>query len=764
MPAASTPWPAELLAHHRCRLRARISRHDHARHNLLVAQAAAPLDGAADAALALDGSRWSVSVNANPLATRDARFGAFDIELRFRCDHGPLPQAVVAAEIDIDGWSPDNYVLLPSAAYNGNRFPARRLRYSPKLCEVQDIGPDRPPIITDIPKLNETPGPSRIQERSGSMAAPSIGFYAPAHKRALWLLAPHANALGDHGLGIEENRDRTRATLTLTAPLMRELHSYRGCDARATSTDRPADFKTGDEISLRFHLHLFAAPGLQALFDRYAEIRKTAPAAPIPRSAFPVPHFRLPYSAALDTIAEKYNTLNYVPEHGYYAVGFREGFLQDWQIGWVGGLVSTYPLLFAGDAATRARVLRNFDWLFPAGICPAGFFWDACRNGTEWLGGDIRKPHTRDWHLIRKSGDGVYYAIKQLRLMEKLGIPVKPAWRDGVRRVCDALDLLWRRNGQFGQFVDSRTGAIVVGGSTSGAIIPAALTLAARYYDEPRLLETALAAATHYHENFTRKGLACGGPGDALQNPDSESWYSLIETCAALHDATRDPAWLARAAETSRQFSTWVVSYDYPLPPASTLGRAGIRTTGAVYANTQNKHAAPGLCTFSGLAFLKLYRATRDPYHLALLRDIAANITQYVPHPAHPIGGRRPGCMCERVNITDWEGEDRIGELVTSTNWAETSVMLTAIEIPGIYLEIDRARVTTFDAVTARITGRRPDRLTLEVTNPTTVSAQVRLLAETDAQAAGPLQENHLLDAPALPLPPGATRSVDIDL
>ena len=142
--------------------------------------------------------------------------------------------------------------------------------------------------------------------------------------------------------------------------------------------------------------------------------------------------------------------------------------------------------------------------------------------------------------------------------------------------------------------------------------------------------------------------------------------------------------------ETARQFSTWVVGYDFKFPPRSTFGKAGIRTTGSVYANTQNKHSAPGLCTFSGLGLLKLFRATGDRFHLDLLRDIALGLPQYLPHPLKPLGDAKPGWMCERVNLTDWEGPERIGETLKMTTWAETSLMLTTIEIPGLYVQPDQ--------------------------------------------------------------------------
>jgi hypothetical protein len=457
---------------------------------------------------------------------------------------------------------------------------------------------------------------------------------------------------------------------------------------------------------------------------------------------------------------EKFNRFNFVPEHGYYSVGLRQNFLQDWQIGWTGGMMSTYPLLFAGNEQTRANVLRNFDWLFPNGIAPSGFFWDCGRNGTEWLGGDVRKPHTANWHLIRKSADAVFFIIKQFMLMEKLGIDVKPVWREGLRGVCDLFVKLWRENGQFGQFVDSINGEIRVGGSTSAAIAPAALVLAAQYYGEPVYQEVADESAEFFYQNFTRKGLSCGGPGDALQNPDSESWAALIESYVALHDATGDAKWLERAGEVTRQFSTWVVSYDFMFPPESLFGKANIHTTGSVYANTQNKHSAPGLCTLSGLGLLKLFRATGDRFPLDLLRDIAHGLPQYLPHPLNPLGDATPGHMCERVNMTDWEGPERIGETLRMTTWAETSLMLTAIEIPGLYVQPDRSLVVAFDHVDVEISEDTAESLTISIHNPTADRAVVRILVENSREALRALPENHLLDCQTVEIAAGASSIV----
>lgn len=699
--------------------------------------------------LRLAGGEWQVDT-----VRRGVAGGAADLTLTFRLVSGHIGKASVGVAIEDGRWTRDHYVLMPGAVYAGNRFESRRLHYSPKLYEVQDIGPDKPIIISDVPRLAIDDGVSRIQERSGSMTTPAIGYFDPGRGRATWLITEQGNRLGDYGIGIEESRDRASATLSITAPLVREETQYRHMDASAPSLDTPHDFRPGERVAIRFRLARTVAPRLQTLFDQLAA---TATAL----SGTPSPAVAIPHSEAMRTLEAKFNAENFVPRYGYYAVGLRENYLQDWQIGWTGGMISTYPLLAAGSAETRARVVRNFDWLFPAGLSPSGFYWDAGRDGTIWYGGDIRKPHTANWHLIRKSGDALFYITRQFALMERLGIPVKPTWRDGNRGVADAFVRLWRSNHQLGQFVDSRDGRIIVGGSTSGAIVPAALVEAARYYHDPEYLRVAGEIGAYFAEQFLAKGITVGGPGDALQNPDSESAWGLVESYVALAVSTGDPKWRQLAGDAARQYASWVVSYDFRFPVGSAFAEAGIHTTGAVYANAQNTHAAPGICTASGLALLKLYRATGDAYYLDLLGPTARNITQYLPHPAKPLGHLPFGHVSERINMTDWEGPGTIGYELPLSTWAETSVMLTAVELPSVYVALDTGRVTSLDAIGARLI-RRGRTTTFELVNHSPTAAVVTVMAEDAAMRQAPLSEGYTLALPRVALAPGERRVVGI--
>jgi len=298
----------------------------------------------------------------------------------------------------------------------------------------------------------------------------------------------------------------------------------------------------------------------------------------------------------------------------------------------------------------------------------------------------------------------------------------------------------------------------VVGGSTSGAIVPAALVLAAGYFKNQKYQRIALASAENYYKNYIKKGITCGGPGDAMQNPDSESSYAMLESFMLLYESTQDKKWLVRAEEMANQFTTWVMPYDYVFPTNSTLGKLGVQTTGTVGANTQNKHGAPGICTHSGIALWRLFRATGKIQYLQLLHEIAATMPQYLSHPLHPIDKMKIGWMSERVSTTDWlEG---IGELMYGSTWAETSLMLSYIELPGVYIQPDKSFVFAIDHVETQITRDNTKSLTVKFSNPTKAIAKVKVFVESSVQAKIPLGENALYNCLIINLQPGESKEM----
>ncbi len=596
--------------------------------------------------------------------------------------------------LDTSLWNASCYLLVPGAVYNGNRFVSRRIAYSPKLEHTEDISKNGPVIISDVPRLNIGEGRSSLYDRSGSFSMPVVIIFDPKTQQTLWISFNQRNSFGDTGVLIEENEARNALSISFESPVVRPLTKYRITDNAFPSDDIPANFRKNDIVTLTVKTEIIPCKNIEALMLLYFYKTWGSPSLH--------PAGQLPFGHAFPIIEKKYNLHNWVDNPGYYSVGLRNGkyrFLQDWQIGWTGGMINTLPLLARGNKISQERVIQMFDWLFPDGLAPSGFFWDSGEKGDKWYGGDIRREHTKNWHLVRKSGDGLYYVLKQFEVMEKKNITIKSLWDEATKQVAEAFIKLWRNNGQLGQFVHSITGEIMVGNSTSGAIVPGALVLAWRRYKDAAFLTCAKESAEWLYKNFVSKGFTCGGPGDALQNHDSESAYAMVESLTLLYDETRDNIWLERAKVAAALFSTWVMGYDYTFPGNSLFGKLNLKTTGTVIANTQNKHAAPGICTFSGVALLNLYRFTGDINFLYLLRAITLSLTQYLSYQGHQINSLKNGWVSERINTTDWlEG---IGETMAGSTWAEVSLMLTWLEIPAVFADVQRKICITFDQCSA---------------------------------------------------------------
>ena len=232
----------------------------------------------------------------------------------------------------------------------------------------------------------------------------------------------------------------------------------------------------------------------------------------------------------------------------------------------------------------------------------------------------------------------------------------------------------------------------------------------------------------------------------------------MLESFVTLLEITGDAEWRQPARDLLRQCATWVVSYDYVFPPDSTLGKSHARSTGAVWANIQNKSACPGICTLSGDSLLRLWRASGDPLALELLTDIAHGLSQYLSREDRRLGKpMHPGWMCERVNLSDWEGVLGVGGNLFGSCWAEISLMLTTIEIPGLYVQPDTGLFHVFDHILAEAIGHHDSELTLKLSNPTRFDAEVKVLCEASTNRNQPLALNVLLGARTVRIPAGGS-------
>jgi hypothetical protein len=211
--------------------------------------------------------------------------------------------------------------------------------------------------------------------------------------------------------------------------------------------------------------------------------------------------------------------------------------------------------------------------------------------------------------------------------------------------------------------------------------------------------------------------------------------------------------------------ATWIVSYDYQFPNGSVMERAGTHTTGSIFASSQNNHSAPGYFILSGDSLLKLFRATRDQRYAELYKDQSHNVVQYMGAPNNPLRTQK-GYVTERVQLSDWEGEDSIGNVNlddSDISW-EVLVALTCLENPGIYLHVDDDTFLVMDHVEAEVVASNGQRgtKTLRIRNPTAYDAVVSIFAETSIDAQTPLGWGAYDKWPKVHLEAGAAKMVRV--
>jgi hypothetical protein len=653
---------------------------------------------------------------------------------------GPLAKVSLSLDFEFTDWSESVYVLCPGAVYNGNRFPAVPDTYPPLPPPRSAKDPDQRPRITRVPRLSAEAGRSCLAIPSSDAAVPGIGLWFPEQNRGLWILTPERNSLGLFGYTLEENDARDQAILSISSPCVR-MHAYEMTNDLGPSPDSPVDLNAGDTIEIRIQVTAFPCESVQELYDALIPLRN----AMVPTPELPC---EIPLSSVWEIQEDKFNRENWMEDGGYYAVGVEpmrsQGLYQDWQSGWVGGMIFTHALWLRGNDLTRERVRRNFDFLTEKGQAPSGFYYGVINQG-KILGDNFRDPEA-PWHLLRKSADVLFYGLSTLNQMA--GPEINSAWEQGFRRCADAFVRLWDANGQFGQFVDHNTGELIVSGSLSAGIAPAGLVLAARRFPDRAkdYMRVAAAAAEHYDAEYLRQGLTNGGPGEIAQCPDSESVAGFLESLVTLAEETGDAKWTDAARRCAVQASTWVFSYNAEFPPESTFALMKMLSAGTVLANVQNKHSAPGICTHSGLSLLRLYRLTKEPFFMDLLRDIARALPQYMSREDRPIAWKipynppespdirhlKPGWMCERVNVTQWGPTELAGEVFYYSCWSEGALALTCAELPGIYARPDTGGLWCIDAVEAEWTDE--SRTGIRVHNPARFPAEINLLFENNAR------------------------------
>lgn len=684
-------------------------------------------------------ARWTCDVRERPVTGTP---GARDLQVTFTLADGMEKAAGVAVAFDVADWSTNHYVLVPASVYGGNRNRIEPRPYAAGLNREDLYRKDLPLTTGELPQLAPEPGtPSKIEVSVCNTTTPAMCFFNRETRRAFILLTEQQTRLGDNGLIIEESTDRSRASFVVTAPCVRERKpEFIGFSA---SPDRGATWSPGDAATLRLRVYDVATPDIPGLLDTFLTVRKAVTGPNEPRNLIPFSEISSLMTRRIDSRFHDGKEFKfYCPENAAWI-----------SFGWVGGLMDTFPMLALGDEARRERVTQTFDFAIPRAQGRAGYFFGALNHDGKVFGREGYDEHP-EIVLTRKNGDVLFWMVKQFMVLKAQGrgAAIKPEWEQATRRLAHAFVHTWNRCGQWGNFLNNETGDVAVYNTTSGASAIGGLALAAEYFGEPAFSDVARDAAEfYYRRDIVALGMTTGGCADILQNADSETAAGLMTALMALYETRAETKWLDMSRVLAALTATWVVSYDYQLPPQTELAKLGAKLAGVVWASTQNKHGAPGSCTSSCDSLFKLYRATGDRRYADLLRDIAH---------AHAEGIKPTGEITERLTYCDADSRGFRGD--GSTGWCELNGILMATELPAIYVRTDTGELFVFDHVEARVLERSHHRLILAIHNPTRFHASVTVLAENAGQAQQPLGYTAFLKWPRTEVRAGETVEISV--
>lgn len=686
---------------------------------------------------------WIASIKTSKVAGRP---DAIDVTVSVKLLKGEATSAGIALAFDIANWSTDNYVMIPASVYNGNRNRVVNREYATGLDRADLYKKDLQLTTVNLPQLSPDPGKlSKIEVSACNATTPAMCFYNKRSKRAFIALAEQGIRVGDavidNGISIEESPDRSHATLVISAPGVRERKpEFIGF---SKSPDRGIQWKAGDEVTLRLRLYSFATPNIPGLLDKFMSVRKEVTGPNHPRNLIPFSEVTRIMTNNIDKRFYNGNDSKfYCPENAQWI-----------SFGWVGGLMDTFPMLALGDQLHLDHVTNTFDFAIPRAQGASGYFYGALGHDGKCFGREGYDEHP-EICLTRKNGDVLFWMIKQFNLLKAQGRvnAVKPEWELNIKRLAQAFVYTWKKDGQWGNFINNQTGDVAVYNTSSGVTAIGGLALAANYYGNPEFLQIAEDAADlYYNRDFVKLGMTTGACADILQNADSETAAGFMTSLMTLYEVTGDLKWLEKSRNLANLCSTWTVSYDYELPPSTELAQLGAKLTGAVWASTQNKHGAPGICTSSGDPLFKIYRATGDHRYAELMHDIVH---------AHAEGIQPNGNISERLTYCDADSRGTRGGY---TGWNELNGILMAMELPGIYLRTDRNEIYVFDHVEAKIVKRAKDGIVLSIRNPTRYNASISILAETLALSKKPLGNTSFLKWPKVGAKAGETALFRVD-
>jgi hypothetical protein len=191
-------------------------------------------------------------------------------------------------------------------------------------------------------------------------------------------------------------------------------------------------------------------------------------------------------------------------------------------------------------------------------------------------------------------------------------------------------------------------------GTTSYAPVPLLVILTAETGDS-KYQEAAIRAAEYVWANWGTHGLFIGGASDNPNITDKEAGMLSLEAFLSLHDATKDPKWLARAQVAADFTETWMWIWNLPMPvdadDANLRWKKGVPTIGLQGITARVAGSVDEYLDWSAPSYAKLYKETSDPHYLDVARVLLHGTKSMVALPGRQFDLRGIGWQQEGFRL-----------------------------------------------------------------------------------------------------------------
>lgn len=644
------------------------------------------------------------------------------LELALRVDESTQEAGRFFFSALLPAFQKEWFIFIPSSCYAGNDFVlVKEECYPPKyMVHYTPEDPLHPPVaMLEVPSV----GKDKLFNRSVTDgSSPLIGVFMPEKKQAFFLAFEQGTSLGNNGIEISVTAENS-LRLLLSLPCVRR-ESFTKCK----NLDEAPILKKGEKIHLSLQTTLQPAEDLADFYRIFSEIRSSFP------QQEPYKNSRS-FSHAQEILLKMFSQVRYIEEHAFFTKARGQLNLNT---GWCsyGEIVSLYQF---GDEKLKKAVFAFLENIFHNAFSSNFFPFTAAKvvdGHLVFMPYDFPLKTEKGSTLMRLPAEFLFHTLKLFLLWEEKKISYPAKWKLLLESVAENLLILYEKYGQLGHIVNLPDGEMVLGGSFTAAIAPAALLLAGKYYKKEKYSVAGEKILQDYVEEFRQKGFTYGGPGDSMFAPDSESASALLLSLVLYCEKYSGKKYLEEARYCADYFASWVPSVKYTFPKGSTLDLMDADCRGAVQANLQNQHGAPAPCVDPANSLLLLYQLSGQKKYLQLLQEIIHNCVQYISTKAHPIpmqiGGVMPqGDICEKVFFQDYC--NKCGMIpFGSGGWTEIAVLMCISENPGIYCDIRKDLLMVFDHVEAALADG-----ILTIINPFSYPVNVQLLTEKASATSG---------------------------